>query len=188
MLIYSWIKSSWNKNWQRGHPLSTYAKFPEKLTFVTPWYVHVRVHIRGLQMLIFRKILRTYLMDDPKTISCRYNPSLYFEEHCTKIKHDISLIVVWFFFTRAKLVFEFNLVLIKSSSPQFIFLFAFWYSVHLEVHPVPLYFVHKNQYNFDEVQCYFFESLKSQNILTMFLFSMKHLYQLTVRITDDVIL
>ena len=137
-------------------------------------------------MIIFRKILRTYLMDHSKTISCRYNPSLHFEEHCTKIKHDISLIVAWFFFTRAKLVFEFNLVLIKSSSRQFIFLFAFWYFVHLEVQ-VPLYFVHKNQYNFDEVQCYLFETLKSQNILTMFLFSMKHLYQLTVRITDDVI-
>ena len=30
-----------------------------KLTF------HVRVRIRGLEMLIFRKILRTYFMDDP---------------------------------------------------------------------------------------------------------------------------
>ena len=25
----------------RDHPLSTYAKFPEKLTFLTPWYAHV---------------------------------------------------------------------------------------------------------------------------------------------------
>ena len=35
-----------------GHPLSTYAKFSEKLTF--------------LEMLVFRKILRTYLMDGPQ--------------------------------------------------------------------------------------------------------------------------
>ena len=49
----------------RAHPLSTYAKLSEKLTFLTPWYVHVRVRIRGLEMLVFRKILRTYLMDGP---------------------------------------------------------------------------------------------------------------------------
>ena len=42
---------------KRDHPFSTYAKFSEKL---------VRVRIRGLEMLVFRKILRTYLMDDPK--------------------------------------------------------------------------------------------------------------------------
>ena len=48
-----------------GHPLSTYAKYSEKLTFVTPWYAHVRVLIRGLQMLVFPNILPTYLTDDP---------------------------------------------------------------------------------------------------------------------------
>ena len=46
-----------------GHPLSTYAKYSKKLTFLTPWYAYVRVRIRGLEMLIFRQILRTYLMD-----------------------------------------------------------------------------------------------------------------------------
>ena len=35
-----------------GHPLSTYAKFSEKLTFLTPWYAHIRVRIRGLEMLV----------------------------------------------------------------------------------------------------------------------------------------
>ena len=48
-----------------SHPLSTYAKFSEKLAFLTPWYAHVRVRIRELEMLVFRKILRTYLMDEP---------------------------------------------------------------------------------------------------------------------------
>ena len=42
-----------------------YAEISGKLTFLTPWYAHVRVRIRGLEMLVFRKILRTYLMDDP---------------------------------------------------------------------------------------------------------------------------
>ena len=41
----------------RGHPLSTYAKFSEKLK--------KHVCIRGSEMLVFRKILRTYLMGDP---------------------------------------------------------------------------------------------------------------------------
>ena len=49
----------------RGHPLSAYTKFSEKLIFRTPLYVHVRVGIRGLEMLVFREILRTYLMDGP---------------------------------------------------------------------------------------------------------------------------
>ena len=34
-----------------------------------------------------------------------------------------------------------------------IYLCTFWYSVHLEVHPVPLRFFQKNQENFDEAQC-----------------------------------
>ena len=29
------------------HPFSTCAKFSKKLTFLTPWYAHVRVRIRG---------------------------------------------------------------------------------------------------------------------------------------------
>ena len=47
------------------HSLSTYTKFSKKLIFITPWYAQVRMRIRGLEMLVFWKILRTYLMDDP---------------------------------------------------------------------------------------------------------------------------
>ena len=36
----------WSYVW--GHPLSTYAKFSEKLTFLTLWYAYVRVRISGL--------------------------------------------------------------------------------------------------------------------------------------------
>ena len=50
-------------NWTYG-PSIKYAKFSEKQTFLTPWYVQVCVRIRGLEMLVFRKMLRTYLMDD----------------------------------------------------------------------------------------------------------------------------
>ena len=52
-----------------GHPLSTCAKFSEKLLFLTPRYAHGRVRISGAgwggggEMLVFRKILRMYLMD-----------------------------------------------------------------------------------------------------------------------------
>ena len=37
----------------RNHPFSAYAKCSEKLTFLTPWYAHVRMRIRGLEMLVF---------------------------------------------------------------------------------------------------------------------------------------
>ena len=49
----------------RVHPLITNGKFSEKLTFLSPWYPHVYLLIRGLEMLVFRNILRTYLMDGP---------------------------------------------------------------------------------------------------------------------------
>ena len=76
----------------RGHPLSTYAKFSEKLTFLTPWYAHVRVRIRGLEMLVFRKILRTHLMDGPL---CQANlcELINFYFPC---KHQKTIVLWWF--------------------------------------------------------------------------------------------
>ena len=47
----------------RAHSFCTYAKISEKLTFLTPWYTHARVQIRG-KMLAFRKILRMYWIND----------------------------------------------------------------------------------------------------------------------------
>ena len=49
----------------RDHPVSTYTKFSEKLTFLTPRYAYVPVRIKRLEIMVFRKILRTYWMDDP---------------------------------------------------------------------------------------------------------------------------
>ena len=42
----------------KDHSLCMDAKSTEKLKFLTPWYAHVR--IRGLEILVFQKILRTY--------------------------------------------------------------------------------------------------------------------------------
>ena len=42
------------------HPQVSLNKFSRKIKN------YVRVRIRGLEMLVFWKILRTYLMDDPK--------------------------------------------------------------------------------------------------------------------------
>ena len=71
-----------------------YVKFSEKLTFLTPWYAHVRVRIRGLEMLVFRKILRTYLMDEPKAISeARSNHSLV--SQATVLQWGVFLITVF---------------------------------------------------------------------------------------------
>ena len=47
--------SVWNLNLVRDHPFSTYAKYSEKLTFLTPLYAHIHAHIRGLEMLAFQK-------------------------------------------------------------------------------------------------------------------------------------
>ena len=45
LYILSRLKS--NKYKIGDHSFSTYAKFSEKLIFLTPWYAHVRVRIRG---------------------------------------------------------------------------------------------------------------------------------------------
>ena len=52
--MWSFLLNLW------GRPLSTYAKFSKKIIFLT-WCAHVC--IRGLELLVFRKILRKYLMD-----------------------------------------------------------------------------------------------------------------------------
>ena len=39
----------------RVYSLSTYINFPEKLTFLTPWYAHIGVHIKGKKCYFFGK-------------------------------------------------------------------------------------------------------------------------------------
>ena len=50
---------------QWDHPSGMHAKFPEKLTFLTRCYAQMCVRIRGKEIIAFRKILRTYYVDDP---------------------------------------------------------------------------------------------------------------------------
>ena len=103
-------------------------------------------------------------------------PNLKLEDHCTKIEDNISLIFVRFFFSPISLIFEFNLVLIFLA--QFIYLFYFliiiWYSTGLEVHPVPPQFFLSEPVKLCWGSMFFsFESLRLQNVLIVFLFTMK---------------
>ena len=56
----------------------TYAKFCKKITFLTSWYAHVRVRIRGSGMLVFRNILPTCSMNDPKVYIQQWFSESYF--------------------------------------------------------------------------------------------------------------
>ena len=72
--------SKWGTYWD--HSFSAYAKFSGKLTFHTPWYPQVCVHIRGWKMLIFRKLLRTYYMNDPfEKSSCWNGTSITWQQN-----------------------------------------------------------------------------------------------------------
>ena len=48
----------------QDHPFNTYTKFFKTLLFLTPYYAPVGVSIWGSEILVFRKILRMYNMDD----------------------------------------------------------------------------------------------------------------------------
>ena len=51
-------------------------KIFRKTNFSTPLVAHVGVCIRGLEMLVFLEILRTYLMDDPLIFNI-YTPIIF---------------------------------------------------------------------------------------------------------------
>ena len=53
------------------------------------------------------------------------------------LQQGISFIIVYFFFSETNSVFKFNLVLIESFWPHFVYLFTFWYSAYLGVHSLP---------------------------------------------------
>lgn len=42
--------------WDGDHPFSTFPRVSEKLTFLAPWYAHVRVRKRVQVMLVFVRI------------------------------------------------------------------------------------------------------------------------------------
>ena len=70
----------------RVYPLSTHAKFSERLTFPTPWYAHVRVRIRGLEKLVFRNILRTYLINGWPLTHKNYFFPMHLQNRCDLYK------------------------------------------------------------------------------------------------------
>ena len=53
----------------RGHPLSTYAKFSEKLTFLTSWYAHVRAFLTFTHLLFSQKSSIVDFWQGPKWAS-----------------------------------------------------------------------------------------------------------------------
>ena len=72
--------------------------------------------------------------------------------------------------------------------PQFIYLFPFWYSVYFGVNPEPSRFFIRISKILVSLNVAFLEGLQPQNVLIMFLFSMKHSYLLTAKTTQDVII
>ena len=48
----------------KGPSIKYVRKIFQKSNISNP-LIHIRVHIRGLEILVFQKSLRTYLMDDP---------------------------------------------------------------------------------------------------------------------------
>ena len=62
--------------WITDHPLSTYAKFSEKLTFLTPWYAHVRIHTYLLlEMAIHSPIL--IRISCAEFVRCHFSGSVF---------------------------------------------------------------------------------------------------------------
>ena len=74
-----------------GSSIKYVRKIFRKTHILTSWYVHVRVRIRGLEILVFRKILRTYLMDDPYSESCQ----TFKKELLAKIVDDFYLLTIF---------------------------------------------------------------------------------------------
>ena len=62
--MFQYVKSSVIR--QKGETQNEFfkktknAKFSEKRIFLTPWYAHVRVHIRGLEMFVFSENLARF--------------------------------------------------------------------------------------------------------------------------------
>ena len=83
----------------RNHPLSMYAKFSEKLTFLTSWYAHIRVRNRRLEMLVFQKIVRTYLMDGPLLKNSLWF-SLSFKQNVTFLSCHRLCVWSWYLYLK----------------------------------------------------------------------------------------
>ena len=66
LILLSCLIRMETNNWlevPRNHSFSTYAKFSEKKTNITPWYAHVRVRSRGIRNVSFPETF-AYLLNE----------------------------------------------------------------------------------------------------------------------------
>ena len=89
VLVFMYILS-WDNFFilRRGSFIVTYTKFSEKLTFLTSWYAHASIRIRGSDMLVFRNILPAYSMNDSRDYIRQLCP-----ENCFVL---LKLDLLWF--------------------------------------------------------------------------------------------
>ena len=111
----------------------------------------------------------------------------YFKEHCTKV-NDVLLIVICFFFSHTNLVFKSKLLFIdildSFSHRLFTFLpLDFWYSEKVEFEWLYTFFIKtfKILMRFNILSWRFSASKCSYYVL----FSMKHSYLLTAKVTRN---
>ena len=86
----------------RDHPFSTWAKCSKKLTFLTSWYAHERVHIRRWKMLVFSEnfayVLNRWALRLSKICSmhCQQSkPKIIFQQHLIGYKIIIYYSSQW---------------------------------------------------------------------------------------------
>ena len=106
-----------------------------------------KVSFRKYLITAMLKVLSEQLQDTLTTAFERHPPIEDFTDmdrkRCRASTKTFDLLCASF--SQTNLDFEFNLTLIEKFSSQFIYFFIFRYSVHFEVHPVPLRFFHENQ-------------------------------------------
>ena len=104
-------------------------------------------------------------------------------DHRRTLLQDISLIIVCFFFTQINLVLKLNLVLIRSFSPKFICIFTFDIMCVFEfIQSLHVFFI-KTSKILMRLKVVFAD-LQPQNILIIFLFSMKNSYVALIIFSD----
>ena len=76
----------------RDHLFSTFTNFSGKQAFLTSWYTHIRVRIRGWEILVFRKvfadILNEWVLHFALNISKKYEHRKIFE---------VCLSIFWYY-------------------------------------------------------------------------------------------
>ena len=82
-----------------GSSIKYIRKIFRKTTISNPLIRTRTVRIRGLEILVFRKILRTYLMDDPYARITSHPVSLYYPINILYPKYTFYLIIIYHHFS-----------------------------------------------------------------------------------------